>query len=318
MKHQMWSVLLAAAAALSAAAPAAQVKSDVRSVDFYTRNGMAALTPSWNSIKQQVSAHDRQIADQIDVSVRATEGVNGISSRPGGQRTIEITAGMLEVIDWLATAHGVEAMTGELKCEAAYVKYVGDGVTENTERHNESEGVPLQLVTSPYQFYSSHRSICTNVSPDQVNGSRNGSLTRTLTMNESIKYVLGHELGHHINNDFTRIGWCEQQKRETRADAYSFKLLSHSGESPMNAFLILSIFATVENYSANDQGRTHPAALKRQVKMVDATLAQLDDDTELRDSLKASGKLAAFESYLTQLKDAAEEEIEKDDSGCEE
>jgi hypothetical protein len=112
-----------------------------------------------------------------------TEGVNGISSRQGGQRTIEITAGMLEVIDWLATAQGVEAMTGEKECEAAYIKYVGDGVTENTERHNENENrvsqkIRLQLITSPYQFYSSHDSICKRIDPDQVDRNRNASLTR--------------------------------------------------------------------------------------------------------------------------------------------
>jgi hypothetical protein len=279
---------------------------------------MAAISPSWESIKEQVSAHDGAIASQIDVSVRATEGVNGISSRHGSQRTIEITAGMLEVIDWLATAQGVEAITGQKECEQAYIKYVGDGVTENTERHNENPGIQLQIVTSPFQFYRSHSSICKRIDPDQLDRNRNASLTRTLVMNESIKYVLGHELGHQIDNDFTSVGWCEQQKRETRADAYSFRLLSHQDESPLNAFLILSIFAMVENYSPDDRGHTHPAALKRQVKMVDATMAQLADDTEMQESLREAGQLATFKSYMAQLKEAAEEQLEGEDTGCDE
>lgn len=323
MRRGMFSVILCATVVFSSVELSAQVKSEVRTIDFYTRNGMSAVTPSWESIRQQISAHDRAIADQIDVSVRATEGVNGISSRQGSQRTIEITAGMLEVIDWLATAQAVETMTGQKECEAAYIKYVGDGVTENTERHNEnqnrgSQKVQLQIVTSPYQFYSSHGSICRRIDPDQLDRNRNASLSRTLFMNESIKYVLGHELGHHINNDFTRVEWCEQQKRETRADAYSFDLLSHPGESPFNAFLILSIFAIVENYSTDDRGHTHPAALKRQVKMVDAALAQLATDTEMREALRNNGQLTQFESYLTQMKEVVEEQMEGEDTGCDE
>jgi hypothetical protein len=286
-----------------------------RNVDFYTRNGMSAITPSWDSIRQQLSPEDRQLADRIRISVVPTENVNAEASHEGDVRTIAVAAGLLEVIDWLATAQAVEAVTGELECETAYVKYLGDGVEENSDRR--ANGKSREIVTSPYQFYVAHRSMCTTLQPDLVNSNQRAVLTRSLVMNESIKYILGHELAHQVYRDpFSRVGWCEQQRRETRADAYSFTLLSHSGESPLLAIPILLIFAADEDFSTDDKFNSHPAALKRALKMVQATKRQMQTDSELRDAIRKSGRSADFNSYLDRFEANIEEQLRGQDSGC--
>lgn len=286
-----------------------------RDMDFYARNGMSAIMPSWDSIRQQVPPQDRKIADQVRLVVQPTEGVNAWASIESGSRTITITAGILEIIDWLATAEAVNAITGEKLCQTSYVKYLGDGVADNTDRH--SSGLPPKIVTSPYQFYMAHRSICSAVGPDLVNSNQRATLTRNLVMNESIKYILGHELGHQVYDyPFAKVNWCEQQKREIRADSYSFALLSHSGESPLLAMPVLLIFASVEGFTTDDRYNTHPAAMKRAVAMIEATRAEVATDSELRAAIRKTGKLGEFNSYLDQFEAAVKDQMAGEKTGC--
>jgi hypothetical protein len=283
--------------------------------DFYARNGMSAITPSWDSIRQQISPHDKKIADQVRVYVHPTEGVNARAAIEAGSRTIYITAGMLEIIDWLATAEAVNTITGEKTCQTSYVKYLGDGIAENTDRHHGN--LPLSVLTSPYQFYSAHRSMCSAIKPELVNSNQRATLTRTLVMNLSIKYLLGHELGHQVYDyPFADVSWCEQQKKESRADAYSFTLLSQSGESPLVAMPVLLIFASVEGFTTDDRYNTHPAALKRALAMIDATRAQLAEDSELLASIRKTGRLAEFNAYLDQFEANVKQQMAGQKTGC--
>lgn len=97
----------------------------------------------------------------------------------------------------------------------------------------------------------------------------------SIGLQEMSKFVLAHEIAHHLNGDTeSRVSWCEQQKREARADAYGAEVLSRGGEWPSAAVPLMFIFADAEDFSADDRNRTHPAAIKRELKLIDATRKQ--------------------------------------------
>jgi hypothetical protein len=281
---------------------------ETRDVEFYRRNGELMMSRIRQALRDQSSPGDRAVQDEITTTITPIGGVNGVAYQKSGRRYIEITAGFVEIIDWVATAQAITVITGQRECETRYDRYLGDAIGENTSLR--SDNLALRMVTSPYQFYENNRPLCPHITPDQVNSNERASSMRTLVMNESLMLIYAHEVGHHIYNDpFSSASWCEQQKREARADAYSFKVLSGPDQSPLVAVPVLLIFATIEGFSGEDTGQTHPAALKRLLAMVDATRRQLDSDSELRSALQRTGRSAEFYRYIDQLESSTKTDL---------
>jgi hypothetical protein len=293
---------------------------DPANIAHYQEHGNLLLSRVRSALRDQSSAADRAVQDQIHASIPPVEYVNGVAYQKNGTRYIEISAGLVEVVDWVATAEAISVLTGNRDCETRYVNYLGDAITKNTGLHRDR--FSLLPVLSPFGFYDRNGPSCPLVTVDDIKNNPRANLTRDLVINESFMQVYAHEVGHHIYNDpfSSAANWCEQQKREARADAYSFKVLTGPDQSPLVAIPVLLIFAEYEGFSADDRGRSHPAALKRVLAMMRATRAQIDNDSELQESLRKTGRAAEFYRYLDQYESLVKSEIAaapKDECGSE-
>jgi hypothetical protein len=274
----------------------------------YQSIGNLMLARVRQALRDQSTPADRALQDQIDASIVPAAWVNGVAYQRGGKRYIEITAGMIEIIDWVATAEAMTVAAGHKDCEIRYVNYLGDAIAQNTGLYRDK--MQLASVPSPYLFYDHNRPSCPHVTQQDIQHNERANLTRDLVMNESLMQVFAHEVGHHKYNDTaSSVPWCEQQKREARADAYSFQVLTGPDQSPLVAIPVLLIFATVEGFSGEDNDQTHPAALKRVLAMMEATRAQINSNSELRSALQKTGRAAEFYRYLDQYESVTKAEI---------
>ena len=309
---------------MTGSVPPPKQQSDMvaQTIERYRRQGDVFLSRVRTEVFKASTDSDKIIENQIVYAVTPVGGVNGFAYQINGKRYIEITAGMIEIMDWLGTNRAVTTVRGTALCGAHYVQYVSDGISENSDRYRDK--LALREVTSPYQFYYANKSDCPQISPSEVDSDEQISQLREIGMTVMLQLVLAHEIGHQIHNDpFSKVNWCEQQHRESRADAYSFQALRRMGNPPSAGIDLIMIFASVEGFSAEDSNHTHPAALKRMLAMLEATREQYRTDESLMDGLRRSGDSKKFFQTLdgmetTIRKEIASAKIADPDSVCSE
>jgi hypothetical protein len=279
-------------------------------LQVYREQGNVVLSRLVEQVKSESSDSDRKIENAVLYQVTPDPGINAFAYQVHGQRKIEITAGLIQIIDWLSISETISLVRNTPSCDTAYTQNLGNVIRDNTQLYR--EGLPLQLATAPYRYYAAHPDECASVTPATVDSDEKMIELRQIFQAQMLKLVLLHEIGHQVNDDpFSTVDRCQQQKREARADAYSFKGLSRPGSMPAAAIGLFTIFALTEGGSADDRWSDHPAALKRILAMLEATRQELKQDPSLMQALRSTGKGSLYFASVNEEEADIREQIAK-------
>jgi hypothetical protein len=269
----------------------------------------------WNDYVSQIvqqirlvsTLEDRAVEDEITFIVLPTNSTNAFSTTSNGRRYVKIEVALLTTIEWLSTNEALTSPTRKVLCQNLYFDYLSNALVMNSERA--STHVPLHEITSPFQFYSKNAAECPQISPAEANSDKDLHLFYDMEVQQMVTFVVAHEIGHQIYNDprSEAVNWCEQQRRETRADAYALSILSKPGNGVALAFPVMFLFGELENLSGDDEGKSHPAAIKRLLKMIGMTRKQYAANPPLAEGLKGHEK--EFYDGLNQMESGIRSEL---------
>jgi hypothetical protein len=212
----------------------------------------------------------------------------------GSVPIIETTAGFVQVIDWMSSAMVIGDRLGEAECFGSYVEYLTNGTLENNDRIASHQ--PLEPVFSPCIFARRNRSLCPGISVESFRAHPGADGMRELLLAGSLKFLLAHELGHHLLGHVGTHGSAGVVRDQKKAaDEFAFHATALSGSNPIEAMPVLMLFGALEGFSLEgEEGRNHPAGVRRFVTMVEAGERMIANDEKAVAYMRSNGTYNKF------------------------
>jgi hypothetical protein len=246
---------------------------------------------------------------EINYRIFAENGnTSAYATRLEGDRVVDIGAGLLQVLDWVATAvGGVGAFPSGATCAEAYIPYLADGIRENSRRGRRR--APLVPVAAFFTYAQTHRDTCRGITETSYRARQRADKARAIAFAASFKFLLAHEMSHHLLGHVRELprslSTSEVRQQETDTDKLALKLLVKTGTNPIQALPLLLLFGALEDWSV--LGGDHPATVDRFKWAWDAALAILKDDPEFEPALRKSGEWEGWTKAVALLKERFDE-----------
>jgi hypothetical protein len=225
--------------------------------------------------------------------------LDAYARRRSGGRLVVLSRGYVAASDYLDFAVTYEGYKQEFLGQQAdgaslmrYSDAVVDTLEKNTKRRMRAEdGVPAPDYLEWIGIRGENkRALFQRLDSDQ----------RFRVMREEVKkaafaVVLGHEIGHHVLNHLDFGKTTPQQ--EADADAYGVALAMKAGYLPIGAMGTFILFSAMEGWSAQPNGeRSHPPAVCRLARLVQASVTFVRRDRDFIEYLRARGQLERYEA----------------------
>lgn len=269
---------------------------------FYKNEGEKVIPKYRRQIRPFLTQLEKSIEKEIEYEVVASQNVQAVAYFKDGKRHIQINAGILEVIDWVATATIING-SGYRDCSYIYIKHLFDGIKNNTEA--ESVHGPLAKVYSPFGFAAINQSKCRGVSESLLLSNPGFREYRKALIGGSVRWLLSHELGHHIYNHIyktkSRIP-AENRRREMEADLFAFRMMTTYDMEPFFAMPIFLIIANLGGTVEDEPNSSYPAGATRFKVMLKALNDLMENDASFRAYLREYGNLQKWNILINALK----------------
>jgi hypothetical protein len=282
-----------------------------QALQWYKTRGETVRSRLLTELRTALTAQQTAVESQIEYRLFADNGnIAAYATRLNGKRVVDVGAGLLQVLDWVATASAavLPFRTGGV-CANAYVPYLSDGIRDNTRRRDRR--VLLEPVKSFFAYAESH-SECEGISEPAFRASRNATAARDMAFAGSFKLLLAHEMSHHLHGhvDLPRPSETSASRaRETQADKTALVLLTKSGTNPMEALPLLLMFGGINEFA--DTGGSHPSSVERLRWAWEAAGELLKEDKEFKRFLERSGQYEQWQRTSAMMEHALAAESEE-------
>ena len=268
---------------------------------FYKNEGEKVIPEFRRQIRPFLNQFEKAIEQEIEYEVVPSQNVQAMAYLKRGKRFIQIHAGILEVIDWVATATIING-AGYRDCSYVYLKHLFDGIKNNTE--SQSVHGPLAKVYSPFGFASINGSKCGGVSDSLLLSNSRFREFRKALIGGSVRWLLSHELGHHIYDhvDTESKSHSENRGREMKADLFAFRMMTTDDMELFFAMPILLIIANLGGTAENEPNESYPAGTTRFKVMLEALDNLMKNDASFRAYIQESGNLEKWNILINALK----------------
>jgi|GEM_PF-2610388 len=259
-------------------------------------------------IRSGLSSQQQEIERRVQYRVVVTGNANAQARVSGSIGYTDISAGLVQVIDWLSHALAISAEFGKRACTMGYVKYLADGIEGNSSAVASHQ--PLQPVGSPFVFARLRPDLCPGVTEARFRARQRAVEIRELFVAGSLKLIMAHELAHHVyGHTLSRpVNLKASRERERAADEFSFRALSLSGTIPYEGFPVILLFSAVEGFSIEGETASdHPSGLHRLRDMAAFSADAVESDEAVKNALINSGKMEQWRQMVAGLKEEIDE-----------
>jgi hypothetical protein len=290
---------------MAAAAEAQQstVEQFRQQLEWYKSRAEPILSEVRDELRSTLSAEQRATEATISYRILLDGNCNAFARRVDGRRTIETTAGFVQIIDWVSTALAIGDRFGAPDCLAEYMDYLTDGILDNSDRIAAHER--LQPVASTLKFVHDNRDVCPRVTEASFRAKPGADDMRERLLRGGIKFLAAHELAHHLLGHVGRMpGNVEAiREQERRADEFAFSRMILSSTSPIEAMSVLLLYGTLEGFSIEGEDTsTHPAGVRRFATMIEAAERLISSDAAAVAAMRRDGKYDEFVTGVRQMR----------------
>ncbi len=261
-----------------------------------------------HTLEEAMSPSDRERSRAL----RLVSVVDGNVNAQAKSRTnlIYVSAGLLEVVDWVSTVGAVGTKYGAQACYTEYVRKVAEAIQANSERARRGQ-VADHPLESAFLFMQPRPSLCHGISEASFKQDKVLNDLRDASIDGSLYFILGHEIGHHVLGHTSRPATTAAQSRvdESRADAFAFRTMAGAEITPAVGLNIMVVFASVEGFDFEESPEaTHPSGAKRVLAMVDAADDVMEHDPKYVEQLRRLGKEREWRQAVERIRELARKE----------
>jgi hypothetical protein len=294
-------ILIAAALGAPSPAQSAQMSPEQSARKLlvqYKQGGERHVRALRPELFANLDSRSKSIEKAISYEVFEEGNLNAYARIENGRRTVVLSAGLIQWIDYTATAVIIDQHFKRTDCGHDYMVYVAQGVAENSYRKRTGRGA-LQPVGDPFAFMRDVKSNCGRMSSTQFTSNKTAMALRDLLINSTMKLLISHEVAHHVlghlegrraSND------AESRRQEAEADAWALKRLVVTDSNPIEAMPLFLLFAYLEGFDLDESGGTHPTGINRLHELAISAKKIFDQDAEFQQYLRSQGKKEKWEN----------------------
>lgn len=270
---------------------------------FYRTRGTALVKDARAEVVSTLTPAQRQVEETIGYSIPVSGNANAFARRLNGQRSIEITTGIIQMIDFLSISISAGITMEKSDCADEYMAHVFDGISRNSSRV--AAGLtPNVRVAGPFLYASEHGGACRGLTVEAFRRHPMADTIREGMIAGSIKFLVGHEIGHHVlNHAGTKpASLADSRERERAADTLALRAMARTDTNPILGLPVMVLFGGVEGFEIEGEASsTHPAGVARLVTMLDAGRKLLANDPGFKAHLRQTGKENEWSAFIDAL-----------------
>jgi hypothetical protein len=275
---------------------------------WYQQSAETVLANSRGIIEPTLSEDERTLARSIRYRVTASPGAGAFATYEDHRRLVVISAGIVQLMEWLAEAIIYDDDLGQRGCFQDYSKYLGEQIIENTERN--SRGLPPRVAVNVLGYAQQFGDACKDINPREFMSRNDLGAYRARMIEASIMFLYLHELGHHIlgHTDAIRDGRQSSvemhRAQEDAADRWAIKTAFGANYNLLAAMPIFSFIAlTGGNSLESERKMDHPLGLRRFLTLYDEVYAHFKaDPTSWHGSRPFNDMMAEISAQRAELK----------------
>lgn len=273
-------------------------------LEWYRTRALPILSEVRDELRVTLTDEQRAIESTISYRIVLGGNCNAVARIMDGERTIETTAGFIQVIDWVATALAIGERFGAAECLDAYMHSLTEGILDNSDRIAAHER--LRLVMSPLIFVRDNRDVCPSINEASFRAKHGADEMREMLLRGGLKFLAAHELAHHI---FGHVGRRPNnvdsiREQERRADQFAFERMGLSHTNPINAMPVLLLYGSLEGFSIEGEDtRDHPAGVRRFATMLEAAERLINANGAAVAAMRRDGSYERFVTGVRQMRE---------------
>jgi hypothetical protein len=235
---------------------------------WYKDTTETVLNNSRRMIEPSLSGEDRKIAQSISYRVTAQPGAGAFATWEDGRRIVVISAGLIQMMEFLSEAIIFNDELGVRGCFDEYSKYLAERVISNTERHR--EGLGARAVVNLYGYSRRSNGPCRHAHADAFTSRPDLGEYRAKMIEASIVFFYLHELAHHLLGHTDRIrsgsdtSLAMHRDQEDSADRWAITTALKDRYNLIIAMPAFSFIALTGGDSIESEKRMdHPLGIRR-------------------------------------------------------
>jgi hypothetical protein len=246
--------------------------------EWYRVHGQNVLNNARKMVEPRLEADELEIARSVRYRVSSSPGIGAFATWQRDRRFILISAGIIQISEWLAEAFLFEMELGATGCFEEYSNYLGEKVIENTRRAQLKLGA--KMVLNPITYARDNDGACSAVKPRHFTSRPELGHIRASLIEASIVFLYLHELAHHVlgHTDKLRSNQLPetamQRQEEDAADRWAITTALRARYNLANAIPAYAFIAITGGNSLEAEKRmTHPLGIRRVLTLFDELIA---------------------------------------------
>jgi len=260
-----------------------------RSLQWFRDQVSLVVRNSRILIRPFLTEAEKRMERDIEYRVVLSGNCNAHASSIAGKRTIVLSAGLFQVLSWVADAYNAEGGLGMPGAFGRYLAYVTSGIARNTLLASQQR--QPEAVLDFFTFARGSQCNCGTLDPRAFQRSEIDK-NKMGIMDASIFFIFAHELAHHVlgHVDDPPTTLSESRRNEAAADAWAFKHGYIARSNPVGAMPTFFFLASFSGSSIEDERlETHPLGIRRFQSMLHAMRSEEDADPSFAARLTATG-----------------------------
>jgi hypothetical protein len=278
------------------------------SLESHHKSARLVLANARKMIEPTLSPEELTIARSIVYRINGGPGIGAFAAYKDGRRLIVISAGMVQMFDWLYDLATIEFELSRKGCFQEYISYLEDGMIRNQKAI--VNGLPLSPVKNPFTFANDTDGQCGRLTTADFIAIPDFGLNKAKAIEASIVFLYLHELGHHVldhvleTKDRNARDLTKSRDQEDKADRYAVVTALGANYSLVPAtpwYLYIAIFGG--NSIEAENSASHPLGIRRILSVYDETIDYYDRDPQAwRGELSYQDLLAGLNEQRSQVR----------------
>ncbi|AZL67976.1 M48 family metalloprotease [Pseudomonas oryziphila] len=250
---------------------------------WYQQSTKTVLKNARKLIEPTLPPNERAIANSITYKVSSSPGIGAFAAFDDNERIIIISAGTIQIIDWIQDLLTMEAELDKPGCYSEFLIYLNEIMETNALRI--SNHLPPQPAMSPLVYSAHTDGACSGVTIEDFQELDNFNYYKAKAIEASIMFMYLHELGHHVLNHVKNKHIQEPENlamsrsKENAADQYAIVTALHANynlvaAAPWNYFMAAFGGGSLEAEKKSD----HPLGVKRVLSIYDNAIIYYTDN----------------------------------------
>ncbi len=235
---------------------------------WYKSTAETVLGNSRGMMEPVLTIEERAIARSIYYNVTAQPGIGAFATWQDDRRVVIITAGIVQIMEFLSEAIIFDEQLGAHGCFSEYSQYVGERVIGNTQR--KAQGLSPLIMVNLMGFSQQTKGACARINQQAFRSRPDLGAYRAKMIEASIVFLYLHELAHHVlgHTDGIRSGsntsLAMHRDQEDAADRWA---ITHALRAHYNLIAAMPIFSFIAltggDSIESEKKMDHPLGIRR-------------------------------------------------------